>query len=104
MPQAVGKRGGVPQLWPRRLHLQEVPRLRPCNLYRSNVCEEGRQEVMGIVEGLQKRKVLLEVTLLDEDDLTDEKVSHECWKALCKASRAMYPELEVKVVSEGSAQ
>ena len=53
---------------------------------------------MGVVEGLQKRKVLLEVTLLDEDDLTDEKVVHECWKALTKASRAMYSELEVKVL------
>ena len=53
---------------------------------------------MGAVEGLQKRKVLLEVTLLDEDDLTDEKVAHEVWKALTKASRAMYPELEVKVL------
>jgi hypothetical protein len=60
--------------------------------------EEGREEVMGAVEGLQKRKVLLEVTLLDEDDLTDEKVVHECWKALTKASRAMCPELEVKLL------
>ena len=53
---------------------------------------------MGAVAGLQKRKVLLEVILLDEDDLTDEKVVHECWKALTKASRAMYPEVKVKVL------
>ena len=53
---------------------------------------------MGIVNGLQKRKVLLEVTLLDEDDLTDEEARQTCSTALRKASRAMYPELKVKIL------
>ena len=53
---------------------------------------------MSAVEGLEKRKVLLEVTLLDEDDLTDEEARQACSTALRKASRAMYPELEVKVL------
>ena len=45
-----------------------------------------RELIMGAVEGLQKRKVLLEVTLLDEDDLTDEEARQTCSTASGTAS------------------
>lgn len=55
---------------------------------------------MGVVEGLESRKVLLEVTILDEDDLTDEEVRQACSTALRKAARTMYSAVRVKVLNE----
>jgi len=53
---------------------------------------------MGVVTGLGKIRISVEVDALEEDQFTENDVAHAVWKTLVKLSKALYSEVKVTKV------